>query len=198
MTDVMPDHSNKFAVWISRIVHPFLLPIPSTVVMLSGNPLGEVVKWTVIVLGMLLVPGIALAAWSRRRGRHLHVRESRNMLYLIAWGLIFACFAVVALGGAPRELVASIGAMVVWIPMQWAINRYVTKISMHSAVATGSFMTLLMAGKLVHPALVIGYLIIVLLTLWSRIETRNHSVLQVMMGALGGVLPVLIVFPLVL
>ncbi len=198
MTDVMPDHSNKFAVWISRIVHPFLLPIPSTIVMLSGNPLSEVVKWSAIVLGMLLVPGIALATWSRRRGRELHIRESRNTLYLIAWGLIFACFAVVALGGAPRELVASIGAMVVWIPMQWAINRYVTIISMHSAIATGSFMTLVMAGKLVHPALVIGYLIIVLLTLWSRVETCNHSVLQVTMGALGGILPVLLVFPLVL
>ena len=103
-----------------------------------------------------------------------------------------------SLGGAPRELVASIGALAVWIPLQWAINRYATKISMHSAIATGSFMTLLMAGKLVHPALVIGYLIIVLLTLWSRIETRNHSLLQVTMGALGGVLPVLIVFPMVL
>lgn len=198
MTDVMPDHSNKFAVWISRIVHPFLLPIPSTIVMLSGNPLGEVLKWSAIVLGMILVPGIGLALWSKRHGRLLHIRESRNTLYLIAWGLILACLAVVILGNAPRELVASIGAMAVWIPLQWAINRYVTKISMHSAIATGSFMTLLMAGKLVHPALVIGYLIIVLLTLWSRIETRNHTLPQVIMGVLVGALPVLIVFPLVL
>ncbi len=88
--------------------------------------------------------------------------------------------------------------LAVWVPLQWAINTWVTKISGHAAVATGCFAALVVLGKAGTPLIEAVLLVLVIVTVWARVVTRNHTVPQVILGVLVGVLPVLLVFPLVL
>lgn len=198
MTDVTPDHSNRFAVLVSRILHPFLLPIPTLLVLLSDLPLGESLAWGLLVLGIIVLPGALLVAYSERRERPIYRRRVRNPLYVIGCGLILFCLLVTLIFHAPRIVVAVVADLAVWLPLQGGINRYVTKVSGHAAVAAGSLMMLLMAGKLTNPLIFILLGALVILVLWARVVTRHHTVTQVIMGVLVGALPVLVVFPVVL
>jgi len=99
---------------------------------------------------------------------------------------------------APRILIAGLTVLILWLPAQMLINHYVTKISAHASVIAGCLTGLLLIGKLNHPVLLALVVSVALVTMWSRVETKNHTVPQVVMGFLIGALPVLIVFPLML
>lgn len=197
MSDLMPDTSNRFATAVGRILHPFLLPIPTTLAILSDLPFGEALLWSAMVLGMIVLPVALLTAHSERTNRPIYKRMVRSRLYAIGWGLILLCLLVLLILNAPRVVIACVGALAVWIPLQWTINRYVTKISAHAAVAVGCFTGLLMLGKLANPVILIVLTVLVILTLWARVVTRNHTLTQVILGVLVGALPVLVVFPVI-
>ncbi len=198
MSDVIPQEHNRAAVLIGRILHPFLLPIPTTLAILSDLPLLEALAWTAVIIGITVVPGIVYVLILRRRGRHLYQRQTRKPLYLFGWLCVVVAFVVVIVFNAPRVLIASTGALVVWMPLQGAMNTWVTKVSGHAAVAVGCYMGLLVLGKLETVFIQVILLLLVVLTLWARVETRNHTVRQVLLGVLAGSLPVLLVFPLVM
>jgi membrane-associated phospholipid phosphatase len=108
------------------------------------------------------------------------------------------CLALLVIFNAPRILVACFVALVIWAPIQLLINRYVTKISTHAGVVAACSTGLLLAGKLNHPILLALMIVIAVVTLWARVETKNHTVPQVLLGFLVGALAVLVVFPLML
>lgn len=198
MTDTMPNTRNPGAVWISRIINPYLLPLPTTLILLNGLPPREMLGWTLLVMALLVVPGVLFTLILRRRGSRLYRRGDRLPLFIFGWICVVICLGVVLWLNGPLELVAGLTSLVLWIPLQGAINQWVTKVSGHAAVATGCFLGLLLAGKLISP-LVIGLLFgLLVLTLWARVVTDNHSVKQVLLGVLVGAIPVLIVFPVIL
>jgi hypothetical protein len=195
MNDPIPDQRNRVAVSIGRVLHPFLLPIPTLLAILSGLPLREALWWFTLIISMILIPGIVSATLMQRLGNPLYQRQTRHPLYLIGWISVLLCLAVIYKVSGPPVLLASVATLVVWIPLQWAINSWVTKISTHAAVAAGCFTTLLVLGKLEPPLLQIGLAVLVAITLWARVVTRNHTLPQVVLGVLVGVLPVLLIFP---
>ena len=95
-------------------------------------------------------------------------------------------------------LIASLTALAVWLPFQLVINTFVTKVSAHTAVMAGCYSGLLFLGRLDSWELRIGVLLLVLAVVWARVVTKNHTATQVIMGLVVGVLPVLVVFPLML
>lgn len=198
MIDVIPKEDNRFAVLVGRILHPYLLPIPTTLAILSGMPLMEALGWTLLVFGIVVVPGALAVAVLERRGKYLYQRRTRQPLYLLGWICVLLCLMVVVMLQAPRPLIASVGSLVLWMPLQGAINTWVTKISGHAAVVMGCYMGLLLLGRLETPLVQLILLVLVVLTLWARVVTDNHTVRQVVLGVLVGALPVLVVFPLVL
>lgn len=198
MNDPTPDQSKTLARWIGRILHPYLLPIPTLIILLYGLPWQDVVAWLILVVGIVLLPAVAYAAYLERRGQHLYQRETRDPLYLIGWVSVLICLALIVELHAPEVLIACVAALAIWAPLQGLINARVTKISGHTAVATGCYVGLLLAGKLPTLPLQIGLLILVAVIIWARVTTRNHTLQQVVLGVLVGALPVLIVFPLVL
>lgn len=198
MSDVIPQEENRFAVLVGRILHPYLLPLPTTLAVLADLPLLQAVAWTLLVIGMVVLPGVAFAAVLKRRGRYLYQRRTRQPLYLVGWICVLLCLGVVVGLNAPRPLMASIAALAVWIPLQGAINTWVTKISGHAAVAAGCYTGLLLLGRLETPVIQALLLGLVMLTLWARVVTRHHTIRQVILGVLVGALPVLVVFPLML
>lgn len=196
MSDPIPDLSNPTARWVSRIFHPYLLPIPTLIILLSDLPLPEMLEWIALVVGIVLVPAMLFAAYLQRRGRFLYERQTRGPLYLVGWFSVLICLGVVIALEAPRILVACVAALAIWAPLQGLINARFTKVSGHAAVAAGCFLGLLLAGKLTTLPLVIGVLALVAITVWARVVTRNHTIVQVILGIAVGALPVVIIFPL--
>jgi len=197
MNDPTPDHSNKFAVWIGRVLHPYILPLPTTLIMLNDLPILHVLGWMALTISLILLPSLAFVTYIRRKGGELYRRRTRGPIYIFGWLCVLLCLAVIALLGAPPVLIASVGALAVWVPLQWGINTWVTKISGHAAVAAGCFTTLVILDKLELGLIAIAFLL-VLAAIWARLVTKNHSAVQIILGVLVGTLPVLVIFPLML
>ena len=198
MNDILPDNRNRIANFISHIFHPAVVGIPTLFAILSEMSLSESIGWIGVMLGILLVPNIVLQVILQRRGRFVYQRQTRLPMYLVGWFSVLICLVLLILLSAPKVLIACLLALLVWIPFQLIINQVFTKISIHVAVVSGCLTGLLVLGKLDSPMLKLIALVILVLTAWARIETKNHTLLQVALGAVVGCLPVLIMFPIVL
>jgi hypothetical protein len=198
MNDILPTYQNRIATAISLLFHPALVGVPTLLAILNEMSLAEILGWTVLILGILLIPNVILQLSLQRRGRFIYQRDTRKPLYIVGWLSVFTCLVILIILNAPRVLVACLIALLVWIPAQLIINQVLTKISIHTAVISGCMTGLLILGRLDTPFLKMLAAIILILTAWARMETKNHTLAQVALGALVGSLPVLIVFPLVL
>lgn len=128
-----------------------------------------------------------------RRGRygdrHVKVREQRMIPLLFAGGCVVTGLALLALLGAPRELTALAVAMLTGLVVTLAVTT-VWKISVHTAVAAGTAVIL----TLVFGAALAVVWPIVAVTAWSRVVLRDHTVAQVLAGAVMGALVAGLVF----
>ena len=197
--DVTPDNTNKLAYLMGRIFHPYLICIPTVFILLGDMPMGEAAKWTLLVLSIILTPLILVSAYMEmRQRRYIYQRSTRGPIYVIFFLSVLACLALLIIFNAPRILIACFVTLLIWASVQLLINHYVTKISTHAGVVAACSTGLLLAGKLNHPILLVLMIVIAVTTLWARVQTKNHTVPQVIMGFLVGALAVLIVFPLML
>lgn len=199
ITDTAPDHSNTLAFIVGRIFHPFLVVIPTLFAVLSDLSLADAAKWSLLILGIVLMPGILINTYiGLRYKKYVYQREIRGPLYLIGFLSGLACLVALIVLQAPHILIAGLTVLIVWLPAQMLINHSVTKISAHAGVIAGCLTGLFLIGKLNHPVLLTLVVLVAVVTMWSRVVTKNHTVAQVVMGFLVGALPVLIVFPLML
>ncbi|MCA0453828.1 MAG: hypothetical protein LCI00_07640 [Chloroflexi bacterium] len=198
MNDMRPTYQNRIATAISLIFHPAVVGVPTLLAILNEMSFAEILGWAVLILGILLIPNVILQLILQRQGRFIYQRDTRKPLYIVGWLSVLICLVILIILNAPRVLVACLIALLVWIPAQLIINQVLTKISIHTAVISGCLTGLLVLGKLDTPLLKVLSVIILILTAWARMETKNHTLPQVALGALVGSLPVLIVFPLVL
>ncbi len=196
MDDPVPDNRNRIAFLIGRIFHPYIICIPTLFAVVSDLTLNEAVKWSLIVIAFVLLPGMTLAAYLQSRGHPLYQRSTRTPLYIVGWCSVLLCIVVLSVMNAPKVLVSSLISLAIWAPLQLIINIYVTKISAHAAIAAGCAMGLLLLGKLDTPLLKVLMTLVVIVTVWARVVTHNHTVLQVSLGLLVGALPPLLVFSL--
>ena len=198
MIDPEPDHSNRLAFYAGRIFHPYIICVPTLIAVLSDLPPDQIFAWTLLVLAVILLPTLLFGIYLQRRGRLFHQRSTRNPLYLSGWLSVLVCLVVLVVLDAPQVLIACLTTLAVWLPVQFGINAYITKLSAHAAVAAGCYTGLLLLGKLDNPVVQWGLFAFVVATVWARVTTRNHSIGQVILGLVVGTLPVLIVFPIVL
>ena len=116
-------------------------------------PLDEALKWSIVVLGDYAFTRHDCRHSFQNQGHALYKRKIRGPLYLVGWVSVLACLVVVLQFDAPRVLVACVATLAVWLPVQWAVNYWVTKVSAHAAVATGCFVALVLLGKVANPLL---------------------------------------------
>lgn len=172
------------AAWISRISHPFLVPIPALVgaLRLDGSPWNTSFSWAGICVGVgILPPLLLLLAERRRRGDrdwYVTVREQRSGLYALGLCCLAALLAIAWAAGAPRLLLPSLVAALVATAIGALVNRR-TKISVHVGAATGC--ALLLAH--VAPRAAVPLLAVVVAVAWSRLRLGQHTPVQVALGA---------------
>lgn len=176
---------------LARLVTEVLAPAPTIAVLLlvvawhSATTLVEALKWAALaILFSSLVPILYIIYGVRRRRLtdiHVRVREQRTVPLLVAIASVLVGLALLATGGAPRDLVALVGAGGVGLMVAIGITLF-WKISIHTAV---------LAGAVVVLTLVFGPPLLVLapavaLSCWARVEVRDHTPAQVAVGATVG------------
>jgi membrane-associated phospholipid phosphatase len=120
-----------------------------------------------------------------RRGRitdhHVSLREQRPRMMAIALASVITGLLVLRWLDAPRALFALVAAMVAGLAVALAITSF-WKISIHAAAAAGTVTSL---AILVSPWwLLVAPLVV--LTGWARVEIRDHTPVQVSVGAIVG------------
>jgi len=172
------------AAWISRLSHPFLVPIPALVaaLRLDGEPWSRAIGWAAICVGVgILPPTLLLAAQRRRRGDrdwYVTVREERFGLYGLGLGCLAVLLSIAVAGGAPRLLLPALVAAIGATGAGALLNR-VTKVSVHMGAATGC--AVLLAH--VEPRLAAALTAAVAGVAWSRLRLGHHTPSQVALGA---------------
>jgi membrane-associated phospholipid phosphatase len=156
---------------------------------------GEALKWGALAaLFASLVPfGYILRGVRRRRltDHHVRVRAQRPVPLMVGIGSVLVGLVLLALWGAPPDLVALVGAMAVGLASALLVTLF-WKVSVHAAVT---------AGALVILVLVFGPWLLLLAPLvalvgWARVASGAHSPAQVIVGVLLGGAVAGIVFPL--
>jgi hypothetical protein len=122
----------------------------------------------------------------------VRVRAQRRTPLLIAIASVTAGLLLLALVGAPRDLVALVAAMLVGLTASTAVTLF-WKISFHAAVAAGAVVIL---AHVFGPAW-LALAPLVGLVAWSRVASGDHGWAQVAAGAALGGLTAGVVFPLV-
>jgi membrane-associated phospholipid phosphatase len=148
-------------------------------------PPGEAVRWAAltVIFASLLPMGYVVYQVRRRRltDHHVSVRRQRRLPMLVAIGCTAFCLGLLAVLGAPRQLVALAAAGVAGLLVTFAVTL-AWKVSMHAAT---------LAGAVTIVVIVFGpqWLPLVLLLLlvgWARIVTGEHTAIQVGAGAVIG------------
>jgi hypothetical protein len=194
MTELVPDNSKRIAYFIGFGLHPATIAIGTLLILLWGLPLSDTIRWTALVAGVILIPIFATTAYLQRQDQHTYQRLSRKPIYLVAWIDVAICLGLILIFNGPTILGICMATLLVWLPLQLGINQFVTKISIHMGVASGCFATLWIVGKLT-PLLILVCIALLLLLAWARIQTKNHTIGQVVLGCVVGIGSVLLVFP---
>lgn len=145
-------------------------------------------------LGWGLIGGFfaaALPIWFIKRGmrrgkwadRHVGAKQHRLIVMTFIVTSVGVGIALLLALGAPRPITALIVSMLTTLAALMAVTP-VWKISVHSAVSSGSVLLIALAcgwwALLLYP--------LVALVGWSRIALRDHTQYQVLAGALVGAL----------
>lgn len=191
-TDVSPTHGlrQRAARVITEVCAPWvvvmLLPL-SVAWQATGYRILPTLGWGLLAAATSSLIPQAVIVWGARRGRwegH-HVRDRAGRLIpfvaLIVSGA--AGLAALWLGGAPWRLIALDITMLALVIIAGIITvRW--KVSMHSAAAGGAAVVL----AVVYGPLWWVTAVVVAAIAWSRVQLRDHTSAQVIVGALLGAL----------
>ena len=131
-----------------------------------------------IVPTVFISRGVRSGRWD---DRNVGARGPRLLVLGFILGSVAVGLAVLAAGGAPRQLTWYVACMLASVAVLAAITA-AWKISIHCAVASGAVtLLMLLYGPWVTPA----YLLVAV-TAWSRVELRDHTAAQVVAGTVLG------------
>ena len=186
---------------LARLVTEALAPAPTVALLLvvvgwrSASSAAEGLRWGLLAaIFAALIPFLYILRGMRRRrltDHHVRVRRQRAGPLAVALGSVLVGWLLLAVWGAPRDLVALVGAMACGLASA-ALVTLVWKISLHSAVSAGAVTILV---------LVLGPVSVVLapfvaLVAWARVDLGDHTPAQAVAGVGLGALVAATVFSL--
>ncbi|WP_311699063.1 phosphatase PAP2 family protein [Streptomyces gibsoniae] len=134
----------------------------------------------------VIMLGVKRGNWT---DKHVRIREQRAVPLLATMASVLIGISLLVALRAPREVFALVVAMLVGLITTMIVTIW-WKVSVHTAVAGGVVVILLLAyGAHVAP-LVLG----VAAVAWSRVALRDHTPAQTVVGALLGALAAAVVF----
>ena len=197
MAERIPDNSNRLAYIIGLFFHPLVIFVPALAIVLKDTPWKTALIWIGVIAALILVPSVILFFRLKQRGRFTYERGIRGEVYFTFAAVMVISISLAIVFDAPRRLLASLLSLLIWIPIQTFINSAYTKISTHTAVVSGIMAAFWIMGELDHILLKIGAVIAVASVGWARVVTKNHTLIQVILGIIVSVSAVLIAFSIV-
>ncbi|TDP92154.1 phosphatase PAP2 family protein [Labedaea rhizosphaerae] len=168
----------------SPAVVVFLLPV-AVAWQATGYRVLPTIGWGLVVAVFTSVLPMVFIVRGARRGRwdghHVRDREHRFVPLMVALGSGVAGLVVLLAGHAPQDVVALAASMLVTLAVCILITRW-WKVSLHTTVAGGAAATI---ALLYGPAWLALFLLVALIG-WSRVVLTDHTVTQVVAGALLG------------
>jgi hypothetical protein len=175
----------RLARLISNTLNPFVISAVIIILLAFRETSGisEAAKWAFISLALSVLPSlivvVLLVRSKRMDGFFNTTREQRNVVYLIASGLGAIGCGLLWYLGAPELLSVTFTAGLVSIALFTGIN-YFWKLSLHTAFFTAS-LTIVIT---IYGATAAWAVILLLPVAWARIELKQHSLTQVIVGGL--------------
>ena len=175
----------RIAKLVSNILNPFLMGM---ILILSASFSGglntrESIKWALILIALNVLPVFLFIVWLVRHnkldGIFINIRKQRLKIYLLGIALVGASCIILLCFETPPMLLAlfvaffSVGVVFMCINNWW-------KVSVHTA-STASAVTALL---IIYGLRAMIFLMLVPLVAWARVELGNHSLSQVVAGAL--------------
>lgn len=185
-----PDNSNRLAYALSLIFHPYIVFIPPAVIALGLEGL----QWAFLTGVIVVIPIVITVLIQKRSGRYVFQREARAPLFIVGWIAVLICFGIMNALNAPDVIRTGTFVVVLWTPLQFLINTFVTKASVHASLVAISFTGLWSLGFLSDPLIFTVSLALVIAVAWSRKVTRNHTTTQLILGLLSGTVATLLAF----
>ncbi|MFD5134004.1 phosphatase PAP2 family protein [Streptomyces olindensis] len=134
----------------------------------------------------VIMLGVKRGHWT---DKHVRVREQRAVPLLATMASVLVGISLLVALQAPREVFALVMAMLVGLITTMTVTVW-WKVSVHTAVAGGVVVILLLAYGARMAPLVLGIAAIG----WSRVALRDHTPAQTVAGALLGGLAAAVVF----
>ena len=180
------DTRRRLARIVTEVMSPVVLIVVVTLIV-SVHSAGAMRGLALGLVAIFFAGGLpyGLVLVGVRRGvltdHHVSRREQRPKMMAIALASVAVGLLVLHWLDAPRALFALVAAMVAGLAVALAVTSF-WKISIHAAAAAGTVTCL---AILVSP----WWLLLtplVALTGWARVEIRDHTPVQVLVGAFVG------------
>jgi len=191
------DMRKRIAKLASNILNPFLVSLVIILLLSFESASGtlDALKWSLILVAIGILPVFLTIIYSVRKGRldsiFPNIRQQRTRFYLLSSVCAAAGYAVLHYFKAPLMLRAAFATGISTVAVFMGINLW-WKISLHTAfVAALATVLILLYGWIAAISIVLVPLIA-----WARIELKQHSPAQVIVGALLAALIVVTAFHL--
>jgi membrane-associated phospholipid phosphatase len=177
----------RFARLITEVLAP--ANVGSAVFLLvawhSTSTIADALRWGLLTILFTIALPFSFILWGVRRQRftdhHIRLREQRPLALLVGIASALVGLILIAVLGAPRELIALVVAMAVGLIISLAITVF-WKMSIHVASVAGAIVILMLVFG--PPFAVLAP--VVALVGWARVELGDHTPSQVAVGAVIG------------
>jgi len=151
----------------------------------STPTITEAMRWGLLTILFAIALPFLFILWGVRRQRftdhHIRLREQRPVALVVGIASALVGLILIAVLGAPRELIALVVAMEVGLIISLAITLF-WKMSIHVASVAGAIVILVLVFG--PPFAVLAP--VVVLVGWARVELSDHTPAQVTAGAAIG------------
>ena len=169
---------------ISQVGSPPVLAVVAMALLASTLSSPRAWRWAGVYVFLAIVTPILYLLWLLSHGwvsdLDVQLREERTRPLVFTIACAGVAWLVLALGGAPLEMVVVAGGLWLQMAVIFGITLW-WKISVHSAAAAG-VATLIWSLIGATLPLLVGVVIIA----WSRVRLRRHTVAQTIAGAALG------------
>ena len=176
--------TSTIAQWLSRLFHPFLVAAVALFLILwfSSVTLQDAIKWTLLSIAIVIVPSFTLLAIQYQRGSvtdlDISIREQRYKLYGLGAFSLLLLIVIGYTANAPTIFFACIYAAAIATLCGALINKFVTKISIHSAALAGVASVM---GFISPISAVVSWVLWVIVG-WARVHLEKHTISQILLG----------------
>lgn len=197
-----PGAGHRLAKIVTEVLSPAVIVVllPFAVAWnATGHRVLPTIVWSVVVaLFYSVFPMVFIVRGARRGqwdGHWVRERERRFVPLMMCLASALAGLVILLVWDAPQDVIALAWSMVALLIVCVAITKW-WKVSLHATVAGGAVATV---------SLIYGWILLVLVPLvalvaWSRVQVRDHTVAQVIVGVFLGPLvggPVFILLALI-